>query len=598
MAVAARASQVGGDGPVRVTVMSDGQAIADTIEVIQIQVCHAIGTIPTAQIVLTDGDMASGAWPVADASTFMPGTTISIKAGYGSDEEVIFEGIVVKLGTRIDGNNMSRLNVSCQDRAVKMTLGRNSANHIDKSDADIINSLIDAHGLVPDVDATTPVFRELVQYYCSDWDFMMSRAEANALMVIVDSGKISVKAPTIDASPILELSWGVDLMDFEAEMDARSQIGTVHATAWDPKSQAIVQSSATSLSLNAQGNLDSSALADALDRTEIGLRSATMIDADALAVWAKAQQVKAGLARIRGQMKFQGTARAKVGDLIKLSGVGARYDGDVFVGRLTHQIADGNWTTEAEFGLPANWFTERPDVIAPPASGWLPGAAGLQVGIVMKLDGDPAGEHRVQVDIPVLQTETKGVWARLLQSHASQEFGAFHVPEIGDEVVIGYFNDDPSNPIILGSLYSSNRPPPYALEAENHIKAIVTRSKARIEIDDKDVTVTVRTPAENMVVISDKDQSILLQDQHGNSVKLDANGIRFDSNRDIVMSAAGSISAKAGQGIALSASGDLTARGLNVTAEAQAAFVGKGAASAELSASGQTVVRGAVVMIN
>ena len=38
-----------------------------------------------------------------------------------------------------------------------------------------------------------------------------------------------------------------------------------------------------------------------------------------------------------------------------------------------------------------------------------------QIGVVMKLDGDPDVEHRVQVSVPVMQAETEGVWARRLQ---------------------------------------------------------------------------------------------------------------------------------------------------------------------------------------
>ena len=38
-------------------------------------------------------------------------------------------------------------------------------------------------------------------------------------------------------------------------------------------------------------------------------------------------------------------------------------------------IPDGAWTSEAQFGLSPQWFTEQPDVLAPPAGGLLP--AGL-----------------------------------------------------------------------------------------------------------------------------------------------------------------------------------------------------------------------------
>jgi hypothetical protein len=47
-----------------------------------------------------------------------------------------------------------------------------------------------------------------------------------------------------------------------------------------------------------------------------------------------------------------------------------------------------------------------------------------------------------------------------------------------------------------------------------------------------------------------------------------------------------------------SSGGDINQKGLNVNAEAQIKFSGKGTAQAELNASGQVAIKGAVVMIN
>jgi uncharacterized protein involved in type VI secretion and phage assembly len=297
-------------------------------------------------------------------------------------------------------------------------------------------------------------------------------------------------------------------------------------------------------------------------------------------------------------MKFQGSAEAKVGEQIALNGVGQRFSGNVFVSAVHHEVVGGNWLTEVEFGTSAEWFAEQRDLTVPPASGLLPGVEGLQVGVVKKLDGDPAKENKIQVSIPLLEADKDGVWARLANYYASNTFGDFFLPEIGDEVVLGYLNHDPSYPIILGSLYSSKRSPPYPLTAENYTKAIVTRSKLRLIFDDEKQVVTVITPNQNKIVVSDDDKSILLEDQNGNKAKLDPSGILLDSPRDIVINAKGKITATAVGEISLTAQADVKVTGLNVGNTAQVAFSAKGSASAELSASGQTTVKGALVMIN
>lgn len=351
--------------------------------------------------------------------------------------------------------------------------------------------------------------------------------------------------------------------------------------------------------LGALGDLDGATLAGVLALELNRLQVALPLEAAVLTQWARALQAKATLARVRGQARFQGSAAVRVGGLIELAGVGRRFSGTAFVTGLMHEIADGDWVTQARFGLAPQWITEQPDVLAPYAGGLAPGVRGLQVGKVMKLDADPGAEHRVQVSTPVPAPETDGVWARLLGSYASGGFGAFFVPEVGDEVVLGFFDGDPAHPVILGSLYSSSRPPPYELAAGNDTKAIVTRCRSKIEFDEADKVITVVTPANNRLVLDDKDKSILVMDETGNQVRLTTSGIEISSPKDIRITAQGSITMQAKQAVTVkSETADLKASGLNVACEAQVGFSAKGTASAELSASGQTTVKGAMVMIN
>jgi hypothetical protein len=77
-----------------------------------------------------------------------------------------------------------------------------------------------------------------------------------------------------------------------------------------------------------------------------------------------------------------------------------------------------------------------------------------------------------------------------------------------------------------------------------------------------------------------------------------ASGISLTSPKDITVSAKGKISLDAVGAISITSTADILTAGLNVSSEAQVAFSAKGSATAELSAAGQTVVKGAMVMIN
>ena len=446
------------DGVVSITILCDGTAIATTTEIVSVDIQFNLNRISTATLVLNDGDMPNATFPLSETDTFKPGALVTIQLGYDQQITDVFSGVIIKHSIRINGDNNARLIIECKDKAIAMTTGRKNANYIDKKDSDIITALIGTYaGLTADVSATTTQHKELVQFYCSDWDFMVARAEANGMLVNLDAGTVSVKEPAVSSAAVLSLTYGIDIIDFNADLDARHQFQKVTGNAWDLATLALQQSEAASESLNEQGNITSATLASVLGLSDFRLQSTVPLESAFLSTWAKAQQLKSGLARIRGNVSFQGSALAKPGTIIELAGVGERFNGNLFVSGVNHSVREGNWVTRVEFGMSPNWFTEAHETMARPAAGLTSGISGLHIGVVKKLDADPESQHRVQVSIPEMSAATDGFWARLANFYSSNSFGAFFIPEIGDEVVLGFFNDDPSHPVILGSLYSSIR---------------------------------------------------------------------------------------------------------------------------------------------
>jgi Rhs element Vgr protein len=576
----------------------NGRPAAETIRIVSVDVVRAVNRVPYAQIILRDGDTLDNSFGVSNGNDFVPGSLITVRAGYGRDPEVIFEGVITKHSVRVGRNGKPRLLLRCQDKAVAMTVGRKNASFIDLRDSDVIEKLIADGGLKADVEPTAALHENLVQHYCSDWDFMVSRAEANGRLVVVEDGRVSVRAPDVAGPAVMSVTYGEDLMEFHADLDARMQFASVRGATWSIADQSVLEQTAPPVIGTNQGNLPAAKLAKVLDLPPFRLQTAAAVSAPALEAWTTGQQLKSALARIRGGMKIRGDARVKPGALIALGGVGDRFNGDVFVSAVHHRIKSGGWVTEVDFGLDPEWLAERRDLEAPAAAGLLPGVDGLQIGVVDQLDGDPDGHYRVRVSMPIMGGEDGVVWARLANFHASNGFGAFFVPEIGDEVVLGFVNDDPTSPVVLGSLYSSARPAPYESLAGNDTKAFVSREKLALAFDEDKKSVTIMTPGNNRIVISDDGGTILLEDQHNNKVELTEGGITLDSPDDVHIKAGGNITLDASGQIDIAAHADVDVTGMNVSHKANVAFKAEGAASAELSASGQTTVKGAMVMIN
>ncbi|PHI19928.1 hypothetical protein CEQ90_10275 [Lewinellaceae bacterium SD302] len=141
--------------------------------------------------------------------------------------------------------------------------------------------------------------------------------------------------------------------------------------------------------------------------------------------------------------------------------------------------------------------------------------------------------------------------------------------------------------------------PSHTMATSGAASSILTRSGLKIQLDDEENIVNILTPNGNTCVLSDRDGSILLKDEHGNEMEMTAAGINLKSTRDITLDATGNIKLKANQKIDIKSSGgEVSIDGLNVIANGQVSATVKGGAKAELSAGGQTTVKGAMVMIN
>lgn len=315
-----------------------------------------------------------------------------------------------------------------------------------------------------------------------------------------------------------------------------------------------------------------------------------------LAFKAEMEPRRSRLAGARGQVSFQGSALARPGSRIELVGVGGPFNGSVLMSAVHHDIAQGRWTTSVEFGHVPDSL-EPASLVSSTAAGPAVPIRGLQRGLVQQVSDDPAGALRVLVALPLVGSGA-ALWARLASFYASDAAGAVFYPEVGDDVIVGFLDDDPRFPIVLGSVYGTTRPPAALPDAGNRMKAIVTRSKLEVRFDDRDRVITIRTPGQQVISLNDTSGEIHIADANQNSVTLGSRGIRIDSTSNLAITATGHIEMKAGAGLALQATGNLSCQGLRVDLEADTALRAHGRATADLASAGVVTVQGALVKIN
>jgi Rhs element Vgr protein len=584
------------------TVKVAGNTIPDVFNILSVSIEKRINRIPTAIISILDGEANTGKFDASSSSTFIPGAELTIEAGYDSTNALIFKGIITRQTIKINQDIGSLLEVECRDKAVKMIVGRKSLTYSAQKDSDIISSIIGTYsGLTSDVTDTTTTWPEMIQYYVTDWDFILSRAETNGLIVIALNNKITVGAPDADTTAVITVTFGEDMLEFNADLNTVSQIASAKASAWNYKTQAVISGEAAN-NVAGPGNLSSTTLSQVVGLSDYALQTTVPLETTDLTNWSKAQLIKSEYSKIQGEVKFQGSSLVDPGKYITLAGVGDRFNGDHIISGVVHTIADGNWTTDALIGLSDNWFIEERDVMAPSASGVLPGVRGLFNATVKQMNADPDSQYRILVDVPLFDASGKGIWARLTNFYSSNGVGVFFLPEVGDEVILGFLNEDPRYPIILGSVYSSSTLIPYAgldPDEKNSKKAIVSKSKIFIQFDDENVVFTIQTPGKNSVVLDDKANKLSLTDSNGNSIVMSSDGIKIKSVKDIIIEATNNVTVTGPQGIKINSSaGDVTVSGVNIKETADVQYSAEGTGTAKVTGGTQLTLKGAMVMIN
>jgi Rhs element Vgr protein len=573
----------------------------DTDRIVSVETWSQANKVPRARITLLDGEADSGKFPLGEGNKFVPGTPISIEVGYESSSSVIHNGVIVSQAIRIVGGGPAHLVVESADPLLAMTLGRRSVVSNKVTDADLISTLVNAYqGTVGTNNAGTEQAESFVQAHATDWDLMLLRAEAGGCLVFVDDSKVDILDPTSGGSPVLELAYGDSIFAFDAAVDASDVLANdaVKSRAWSYADQKVAEQSASGVSVNVPGNLKSTALAEVLGVSSFVQQTAASRPESALTAWSSAALMRSKLSQLTGTVRFQGSALAKPGKFVTLANLGDRFNGDAFVSGVSHYVRDGDWQTTIELGMPAKSFASRdPGIVDPPAAGLAPPIRGLQIGQVKQVADDPNGDFRVLLTVPMIDGDN-AIWARLAQPYASNTFGWSFFPEVGDEVVLGFMNEDPASAVIIASVYSNKRPPTHTPNKPNDVKALVTRSKMEINFNDKDIVFKVSTPGGRYVTLDDKEKSVTVADPFGNKLVMTQQSVDLISTANMNIKSTANMNIDCGANLTITAKAQCDTSAASISSTAQTQLEMTGTAKATFKSSALVEITGALVKIN
>ena len=308
--------------------------------------------------------------------------------------------------------------------------------------------------------------------------------------------------------------------------------------------------------------------------------------------------------------EFEGVARGnpdlKAGGKVSLEGLGAPFEGLYTVTTARHRFDPTTGYTTAIavtgkqdrslLGLASGGGRSRQ---TPP---------GVVIAVVTDVN-DPEKRGRVKIKFPWLSDDYVSDWARVVCQGAGKERGWIAMPEVDDEVLIGFELQDFDRPVVLGGLYNGVDTMPTGPNdlidsgsgAINR-RSLVSRLGHRIDLLDQDGSqegVRVATKDDKLSIFIDKTNTTITVKADGTVLIEGSKGITLDAKDSDLTMKAKSVKVNATNGVQMDggtgavqmkSNGSVSVEGMSVSVKAQT--------TAELKGGAMTTITGALVKIN
>ena len=208
--------------------------------------------------------------------------------------------------------------------------------------------------------------------------------------------------------------------------------------------------------------------------------------------------------------------------------------GNFIIIEITHEVSQGSYYKNRFKAIPATIKAlPSPKVRMPLAE--------TQMATVLS-NADPQGKGRVRVR---MNWQTDGMqtgWVRVMtpdggsSSDVKSNRGFVFIPEVGDQVLLGFRHGDPTRPYVMGSLFNGVTGGG-GLEG-NHMKSLTTRSGHVIEFDDASLS--------SGITIKDRNHNVIHIDSSSNDIYIAAcHDITISAKNDVTINAGGTMALNA-----------------------------------------------------
>jgi phage protein D len=429
---------------------------------------------------------------------------ISLGAPRDKQKQKLFEGEITALEPNFAPEGI-RLVVSGYDRSHRLHRNRKTRTFQKMTTSAIVEKVAKEAGLATRVEATSAQHAFVQQNNETDWEFIHRLASMLEYEVVMDGLALRFRRIPVPYQP-LELEYGentangsaVRLHSFYPRATAAQQVKEIVVRGWDPKQKREIVGRATVQQRGSKIGIARNDVVGAFGGGVITIADAPVASLEEANALAQSVGWHVGDGFVGAFGTCEGNPRVKAGAWLKIKGLGAEFSGTYRCSATTHVYGGGYGTSFEVLGRSPRDLLD----LARPATRNTWGDT-LVVGIVTN-NNDPEGLARVRVKYPTLDDQNEGAWARVVAVGAGNQRGQLMLPQVGDEVLVGFEGGDPHTPYILGALWNGkDKPKTEHWDPKGEGKpdgSYVLRSPKLIDmVADGDINIKT-TPKGNMLV--------------------------------------------------------------------------------------------------
>jgi phage protein D len=396
-----------------------------------------------------------------DNEKFKVGDPLEISVAFGKNgkETIIFKGEVIESEPEYK-LPLITLKVRAFDESHRLARGRHVRDYQNVTDSDIAKKIASEAGLDPKgVESTSVVYPYVFQDNQSNLEFLKQRAALIGFMAYVRDG-ILYFHKLKESKQVESLGWGQDgLTEFYSRVSSVQQPTEFEVRGWDPKRKEAVVAKINAGKGHPETQAADRSGAAQKGATKIGkakqLLSTTARSNSEVKQMVQAEADRAAGAHMQAEGISAGNPTLSAGTSVTFPNLGDKFKGKYIVTSARHELgSDKKYTTS--FDVAAHTETTLAGLFGTPAS---EPRVGFAIGIVTNND-DPEGWGRVKVKYPALSEDKESDWARVVSVGAGPERGIEFIPEINDEVLVGFEQGDIHCPYVLGGLWNGKDAPP------------------------------------------------------------------------------------------------------------------------------------------